>query len=280
VFVNVATQDIARYANFESSDDNQASVINEDLCPKGKFGYDARCRPWYNDAKVNALKYGSGIHITSPYRFATVAEVGTTAASPLVDPRTGEFVGVTSADVDTSGMQKILEEANFDYTFAVTMPNVPPESNNTVAASNMPRGSTALALHDVLIPYDSLSGPNRKNLISIMERMDEGKTGTATLKRTNGDGVEEIYAVVYSPIYIRELNPRQPDDFTRGANASNSHLFSVVMMKKEDELYDDFHAISDDILQKLERTSLFFLVVTAVISVVCIVVTATVSKFI
>lgn len=280
MFLITTTQDFARYASFKSSEDNQAYVINEALCPKGKFGYDVRCRPWYNDAKQEALNDGSGVYVSPPYQFATVTFVGTTAASPLIDPSTGEFVGGTSVDFEMSDVFKIMDEAK-DYcnTYAVTMPNVPPNSN-TVAASNMPRNSTAEALEEVLLPYDSPQGKNREALFSIMERMSEEKTGTATLNITNADGVEEIFSLVHSPIYIRELRPSRPDNFTRGANASISHLYSLVMIKKESALYGSFSAIADDIEQDLERTSNVFLVVTALVTVVCILLTARVSKFI
>jgi hypothetical protein len=278
----VTTQDFARYASFESSEDNQAYVINEDLCPKGKFGYDARCRSWYSDAKHKALHNGIGIHITPPYEFATVTDVGTTAVSPLIDPRTGEFVGVTSSDFETTEIQKIFDDStihSIHCTYAVTMPNVPANSN-TVASSNMPSGSTPLALSKVLLPYDSPQDTNQKNLVSILEKMDEGKTGIATVKRTDEDGLEETFSVVYSPIYIRELKPIQADDYTRGTMASDVHLYSVIMIIKEDDLHNHFNAIADDIEQNLERASLFFLVMTGVLTAAFIVVTARVSEFI
>lgn len=276
--VGVNQQDIARYASFESSEDNQAYLINEDLCPKGKFGYDPRCRAWYSDAKQKALNSGNGVHITPPYQFATVTHVGTTAVSPLMDPVSGEFVGVTSVDFDTSEIQQILDDAAVDV-FAVTMPNEP-ASANTVASSNMESGSTPQALLNVLLLNDSPGASNREDLVAVMSRMHEGKTGTATMKRTKGGGIEEVVHVVYSPVYTRELKSIQPNDYTRGTNASTALLYSIILLAKEDRLFARFSTIYDDIQRDLEQTSIVYLVVTGIVTAICVLVTARVSNFI
>jgi hypothetical protein len=271
-------QDVARYASFVSSEENQAFVVNNYLCPKGKFGYDPRCRAWYNDAKQKAMDTGNGVHITPPYQFATVTDVGTTAVSPLIDPVTGEFVGTTSSDFETTEMQEILDDATVD-AYAVTMPNAPAHAN-TVAASNMGSGSTPLALEEVFLPNDLPQGTNRENLITIMKRMNEGFTGTAFLKRTNGDGVEEVYHVVYYPMYARELKVIHPDDFSRGANVSDSLLYSVIMTTRETQLLARYHDMADCTEQDLEKFGLMYLVVTGVVTLMCILLTASVSRFI
>lgn len=52
----------AEYAHWQANAD--AEALRPTLCQEGKYGYDARCRPWYDEG----MKKG-GTHITAPYSF-------------------------------------------------------------------------------------------------------------------------------------------------------------------------------------------------------------------
>jgi hypothetical protein len=84
----------ATIAHFQSTQENGAAKIRPDLCPLGKFGFDARCRGWYDEGKALGKPY-----ITPPYVFATSQLlVASSATAPLVDPSTGQHVGQTLID--------------------------------------------------------------------------------------------------------------------------------------------------------------------------------------
>ena len=53
------------YSFFQSTLSNGAAEIAPELCPLGKFGYDARCRGWYKSAKEKE------VYISSPYLYAS-----------------------------------------------------------------------------------------------------------------------------------------------------------------------------------------------------------------
>ena len=82
-------------AHFESTVGNGAADVRGDLCPLGRFGFDARCRGWYADSKA---KPGGHIHITAPYDFASSDVVGMSAAASLIDPSSNQYIGETLID--------------------------------------------------------------------------------------------------------------------------------------------------------------------------------------
>ena len=53
----------AEYAHWQAN--AAAEELRPTLCQEGKFGYDARCRPWYDEG----MKAG-GTYFTAPYSFA------------------------------------------------------------------------------------------------------------------------------------------------------------------------------------------------------------------
>jgi hypothetical protein len=73
------------YPFWVSSEENGAAKLRPELCPLGKYGYDARCRSWYADGK-NKVTGGNGtLHLTAPYVFAEGGVVGQSITSPLID---------------------------------------------------------------------------------------------------------------------------------------------------------------------------------------------------
>ena len=120
----------AEYAHWEAKAD--AEALRPSLCQEGKYGYDARCRPWYDDG----MKLG-GVHITAPYSFANsevckyrrkwaspsyvclsyflmnlifplLLVVAGSATFKLIDPTTDEHVGQTLIDFLPDGTLSLL----------------------------------------------------------------------------------------------------------------------------------------------------------------------------
>jgi hypothetical protein len=51
-------------SGFQSSFENGATLIDPDLCPDGKFGYDPRCRGWYATGRDKYFNSSTPLHVT------------------------------------------------------------------------------------------------------------------------------------------------------------------------------------------------------------------------
>eukprot|EP00529_Nitzschia_sp_RCC80_P002698 CAMPEP_0113449536 /NCGR_PEP_ID=MMETSP0014_2-20120614/5351_1 /TAXON_ID=2857 /ORGANISM="Nitzschia sp." /LENGTH=1855 /DNA_ID=CAMNT_0000340819 /DNA_START=9 /DNA_END=5576 /DNA_ORIENTATION=- /assembly_acc=CAM_ASM_000159 len=267
--------DFKTYANFVSSEENRAYVINEDLCPLGKYGYDPRCRQWYKDAKDDALNGVQGVHITLPYQFANTDDIGSSAVSALVDQTTGEFVGTTIIDFSLSEVYDILEIDMGDL-FAVIATNA--LEIDTVASSAQGRGEPAVSSFSVLAPFDVPDDENKGRLSSIISRAKSGKKiEEERFTRNTANGETEEFLVTSFPIILRELTPVAPDDFTRGARAIDTTLYALVVGISRDNLNFSFKTIDGVIVDELRTISIAYLCIAGIITLGCLCMTARIS---
>ena len=81
-----------------STYENGASLIDDDLCANGKYGYDPRCRSWYVQGRKTYLENDVPAHITPPYRDGLSDQIWQTITSPIANPKTGEYVGQVALD--------------------------------------------------------------------------------------------------------------------------------------------------------------------------------------
>ncbi len=268
--------DAAGYAKFVSSESNRAYKISE-FCPKGRYGYDPRCRGWYDNAKQHHLTSGGVAYITPPYKHATVDDVGVTAVSALVDPVSGEFIGNTLVDFKTTEIDKAVDQSKFKY-YAVILPNAT-DGQNVVASSEFSDGATPTSLLDLLAPSDLPGTPNYELIEEIIQDMEnEGSGSDCNLYRTDKEtGLQHQFCYVYEPIYFRQLRPAQADDFARGAIDSTEFLYSIIMLQESSEVSSEFMKRSDDIDRVLEETTIMYMMITSLTTLICLVVTAMVS---
>lgn len=267
--------DAAGYAHFISSDANSAYNISE-YCPEGKFGYDPRCRGWYDNAKRGGLESDDSVYITPPYKHANGEDIGNTAASPLIDPNSGEFVGNTLIDFKTSEIARVVDKSNVKF-YAVILPNAT-DREYVIHSSEFTDPSTPEMIHNVLAPYDLPGTSNHDRLEEIVQGMEtEGSGENCNLYRTDQNGVEHEFCYAYKPIFITELRPVQPDDFSRGAVHSTKFLYSIIMFREVKDLTSEFMKRSDDIDRLLQQTYIIYMVITSLTALIFIIVTATVS---
>jgi hypothetical protein len=57
---------------FECTIENGATLVDPQLCPEGKFGYDPRCRSWYADGRSKYQKSFTPVHISGEEKFQRV----------------------------------------------------------------------------------------------------------------------------------------------------------------------------------------------------------------
>jgi hypothetical protein len=267
--------DAAGYAHFVSSDANDAYNIS-DNCPEGKFGYDPRCREWYDEAKRGGLENDDGVYITPPYRYATDDDIGNTAVSPLIDPKSGEFVGNTLIDFKTSEIANVIDKSTIKF-YAVILPNAT-DGQHVILSSESTDESTPRSIHEVLAPNDPPGTPNHDRFEEIFQGMEnEGSGENCNLYRKDQNGVNHEFCYAYKPIFITELRPVQPDDFRRGAVHSTEFLYSIIMFQEVKDLTSEFMKRSDDIDRLLQRTYIIYMLYTGLTALIFIFVTATVS---
>jgi hypothetical protein len=268
--------DAAGYAFFESSTANNAFIVNPEVCPRGKFGYDPRCRGWYASAKEGAVEDDDMLYISPPYRYATTNDVGNTAASSLIDPKSGEYVGNTLIDFKTTEIENVVDKTNkATISYAVILRNV---TENVVVSSALPDGSIPVSVYDLLAPYDPPGTPNYDRFFKIINDMEDEIAGRdCDLYRTDENGVVKQYCFAYEPIFHREMRPLQPDDFSRGAEHYYKFLYSIILFQDEDELKSEFLKSSDDIKRDLIQSIVFYISATILTTLICVFVTAMVS---
>lgn len=264
--------DFASYSGFKSSAANMAFAVNQDLCPVGKYGYDPRCRQWYDDTKVKAINGGPGIHVTAPYTFATVKDVGSSAVSPLVDKRNGAFVGTALIDFPTSAILPDSTNSTEDFRFVLSPAAA--SDGDAVLGPFYPIGSPPRSIVDVVLPHDGEDSEHRKDFSVIVERMKSGDVGEEKFTRTLEDGQEQTLMLSFAPVYARVLDPVQPDDFSRGATVSRVLLYSIGKARADETLMAPFRAIKGDISENLKIVTIIYLCSVAVVTFFCVVVTA------
>ena len=269
--------DVAGYSQFQSSEENSAYLVRPDLCPLGKFGYDPRCRSWYAEAKERALDHNASVYITPPYQFANTDEIGNTAVSSLIDPKSGEFVGNNLIDFSTTDIAKIASKISAKY-YAVVIPNAK-DGQNLVASSHFSSKTTPKPITDVIMQFDPANSSFVRDFNKVMLDMgSEGKGATCDLYRTNRRGEVEQFCCVYEPVYYREVRPVQSDDFGRGTEVSTKFLYSVVLFEPTKDLSTEYTTRSHVITRALQNTAILYILMTALITFICIIVTAMVSS--
>ena len=81
----------SEYAFWKSN--TESEIFRPDLCPKNKYGYDARCRGWYDSGMKMWMAGNQTLYITPPYAFAASLVIGQSMTSPLIDPQSNEHIG-------------------------------------------------------------------------------------------------------------------------------------------------------------------------------------------
>lgn len=266
--------DASRCAQFKSSEENGAYLVSPELCPVGKYGYDPRCRTWYSETKRKALYQDGFIHVTAPYRFAAADDIGTTAGSGLIDPVSGEFLGVAAVDLSPTEMFLNLEKVEADFYFVIS----PEELEDTIRGPGHPLNSPPEAIGKVVLPYDDAGSENQRVFANITVRMKEGKTGIESFHRKSLEGESSELFLSFAPVYARVLKATMPDDYTRGAEYSRVLWYSIGIVKSREALEMPFRGIEDEINSSLEATAIIFVSSVAAITFLCILATAKVRR--
>ena len=230
---------------FQAAEWNGAHLIRPELCPEGKFGYDPRCRGWYETGVKTAMELNQPAYVTEPYEFSVGGLFGGSAGSAIFDPATGKLIGQTLLDFSPTRLVEHLSnwsDASVLFTFVI----VPGEDEeNTLIGPGHSIGDDPMAIDDVVLPHDDLSSANRREFAGITKRMKEAEQGDEYFHRTGPDGVRELIRLSFAPVFARTLKPVAPDDFDRGFSVSNVHLYSIGVASLDETLREPVLAIQE-----------------------------------
>jgi hypothetical protein len=184
------------------------------------------------------------------------------------------YVGCALITFSTTEMYNVVDNSTSDI-YAIASPEAAYDSN--IIASSKGIGEGVGGVVDVFFSHDPQNSTNRKVFSKVVEDMSNGVSGKASALRMAEDGTEEKIWYVYQPIKIRELKPVKPDDFTRGAEASEDLLYSMIVGRKDENFYSEFNYVEGEIREDLSEISIVYLISTGIVTLICVIVTARVS---
>ena len=264
--------DASRYAGFVSSDENEAYLVSPELCPLGKYGYDPRCRQWYADTKHKTLRENRYVHLTAPYRFGINDNIGSTACSGMVDPESGEYVGTVALDLSPGEIFSSLETSDASFYFVISTV----EGDDTIVGPGHELNDPPQKIASVVLPNDETGSPNQIKFAGITSRMKNGEAGVENFNRKSLKGTYDEMLISFAPINVRVLKATAPNDFSRGVEAAEGVFYSLAVVKSRKTIEAQFQGFEEHIDETLITTTIVFVSLVLVITLVSIIITATV----
>uniref|UniRef100_A0A7S4IG44 Uncharacterized protein n=1 Tax=Odontella aurita TaxID=265563 RepID=A0A7S4IG44_9STRA len=249
----------ANYAFFVSSSRNGAADLRDDLCPLGKYGYDARCRDWYDTGKTRASSDGAPLHVTPPYPFGGMDTlVAQSATLPLVDPRNKHLVGMSLLDFMSNAIfSSVTSTRLVDRGFPILITGQTDVfRNDAVIGPNFTLGIDVARVEEVVVPYDWRCANNTCSSGTYFDKiageMREGKNGKSSFVRTTSNGDEEKMYISYAPVNVTSYRPLNHSDFSRGVERFSSLVYSLAFVQPKTALLATFANDSENIKDQVK----------------------------
>ena len=272
------------YSSWHSNVDNGAADLRPELCPlgmlffvsflihpsclkrfksihilisslilriAGKFGYDPRCRSWYDKGSKATGGNASFFYATPPYLFAATNTYAQSGSSPLIEPRTGKHVGQTLIDFNSQPIIDSLSKENFALTGKGFPILITIESDNFGADTVIGPGreEEAKPIADLVLANDPecIGSACKEGFFKIVEDMKLGKTGTSEFSRVSDEGSIEAIYISYAPVIVKSFAPTDSTDFDRGVVQSDYVLYSLAFAQPEEDMLQPFGEVERDI---------------------------------
>ena len=257
----------AYYSRFESNDDNAAYLINEELCPKGKFGYDPRCRSWYSMGRDSYLSLGAPAHITPVYTFAESGVLGSAVSAALANPSTGEYLGQCMIDFSPEPLGSLFDFVEEPTGFLIT-PDFDAAGSNTVLRPAGTGSIPSSSIGDLVLPFDARSSASRlyfdEQILSAMQR---GESGIRDFERTSSDGHVETITIAYSPVKERFALAVDPSDYTRGSIPTTQVVYSVGIVIPAEMMRLPFATVQANVTDRVGKMALVYLCLVSMLTI-------------
>ena len=246
------------YVAFRSTEDNGAAEISPELCPLGSYGYDPRCRDWYDSGKRAGYDNGIPLHVTAPYVFSD-GVVALSASSHLVDPRNGHYVGQALYDFSVDVIVKALDFNNtptkgggFPLLITTSVDNF---GGDCVIGPGHTANDPARPIIESVMPADIYCAEagdenclgRKAEFEEIIASMKACATGTASFTRLTKSGDVELLYISYAPVTTRFLTPADSSDFARGAELWESCVYSFALVETATGLQEPFSDVEEEL---------------------------------
>jgi hypothetical protein len=201
-----------------------------------------------------AIEQNISLHVTAPYAFAGGTTIGQSVTVPLVDPRSGEYVGQVLNDFLSNTIfgalvnkSTVLSEDGFPVLVAV---QGNPEEN-TVVGPGYKIGDDATEISRVVLRQDydcnsAVCGARRRAFSALVASMNAGESGRTNFTRESPNGEEELVHIAYAPVKVKGIRPMDSSDFARGVEVIEYVIYSLSLCEPEEGLLKLFKKIEDD----------------------------------
>jgi len=241
------------YSDWRSGRGNNAPELRPELCPDGKFGFDPRCRGWY-DAGRQAAADGVALHVTAPYLFAKRGEIGMSATAPLSETPGGKYLGQSLIDFLPGPIFRTLQEPDTTlppdgFPILVAVQDV--TGDDAVLGPDFDPSKDIKPISQVVLKHDydcetEQCKQNMKEFETIIESMKRGENNTTSFRRSSATGNVETIYVSYAPISLESVQAKNSSDFRRGVEANEYLIYSLGLAVPETSLLEPFQKIADD----------------------------------
>jgi len=234
---NGCRYDAARLPFWKSTIENGGAVIrNGTLCPGGKYGYDARCRGWYDDGKAKAEAGNGTLHITLPYLFAGGEVVGQSATSPLIDPISEDkHIGQVLVDYLPNSIFKSLDDDYIKLTDG-GFPLMITKEHVIVGPG--------YSLAEGVQPIEDFFSDDA-DVRAILKEMTAGNGDKIREDSVAFFGIIEDINIAYAPVYIRNYRPLNSSNIWSGVSSERIFLYSLALVETNKGLLKPFESIDE-----------------------------------
>lgn len=197
--------------------------------------------------KEVGLGSGDPLYVTPPYLFAAGHITGVSATLPVVNSKTGEYIGQSLVDFSPDEIYDVLTlnrtplPVNGFFVLKTTRRDI--NGGDVVVGPGYEFGEPT-AVEDLLLPHDTCtsesdSSPqclNRKRFLNISKAMDSGQNDTTVLTRTTSDGRTETVNFEYAPVRVSSYRFMDPSDLSAGIDSFDSFVYSLGIGVSEEGL--------------------------------------------
>lgn len=199
------------------------------------------CREWYDTGRKYA--HDNNLYVNAPYQSAADRAILQSATSPLVDPRTKEYVGQTLIDFYTESAFKIIKDEGTEDPVLITIEGV----DDTVIAPGFNLSQEeAKPIADVLFEENAkcMDHVCANDLEKIIKSMKNGSSSKGEFRRRKNDhspATEVWQHIAYEPVVVKSLRSLDSSDFSRGVFFSDVLIYSLGYAKTESAIFQPFN---------------------------------------
>jgi hypothetical protein len=238
-------------------------LTNISHTPKGKFGYDPRCRDWYANGTRVYEETNRPVYISAPYKLFVDDRFATAATAAISNPKSGEYVGQTMIDFVPSGLIGLFDGLDNPVAFVLGG-----ERNEVVIGPGQKQWEPHM-ISDLLFTNEPKDSEYQSDFEGgLFQQMALGRSGTGDFYRTTKTGEKETLTLAYETVNTYVLQPLDPSDFSRGCDIQDIKAYTVGIALPEDSFKEPWTGIAGDVNYKLDRLQITYITIITFVTIV------------